>query len=93
MPDHIDIVDQALGEITSLHRDKVKYRAFITAVIEQLQPLVDAAEQMMLWRDIDYAEGDALLKIAEIVGAPNVTNDPLLQPGPKHPRGLRAAHA
>ena len=70
MADHIDIVAAALGEITSLHHDKAKYRAFITAVIRQMQPLVDAAEQMMLWRDIDEAQGDALLKIAEIVGAP-----------------------
>ena len=78
MADHVDIVEEALSEITSLHHDKANYRAFITAVIRQLQPLVDAAEQMMLWRDIDEAEGEALLKIAEIVGAPDVTNDPLL---------------
>ena len=74
----IDVVAQALSEITSLHSDKPNFRAFITAVIQQIQPFIDSCELMMLWRDIDVAEGDALLKIAEVVGAPDVTNDPLL---------------
>lgn len=69
-PYPVDVVDQALSEITSLHRDKPNFRAFITAVIRQMQPFIDACQQMMLWRDIDEAEGDALLQIAEIVGAP-----------------------
>ena len=69
-PYHIDFVEQGLGEITSKHWTQPNYRAFITAILQQLQPLMDACEQMMLWRDIDEAEGDALLKIAEIVGAP-----------------------
>jgi len=77
MPDHINIVDQALSEITSLHADKQKFRAFITAVLKQIQPFIDSAEQMMLWRDIDEAEGDMLYKIAEIVGAPIVNQDDL----------------
>jgi hypothetical protein len=75
---HTDLVNEALGEITSLHRDKPKYRAFITAILQQMQPLQDAAEKMLLWRDIDFAEGDALLKIAEVVGAPRIFTDKLL---------------
>jgi hypothetical protein len=76
--EHLDVVGQALSEITSLHREQPKYRAFITAILQQVQPLVDAGEKMLLWRDIDYAEGDALLKIAEVVGAPRVFTDELL---------------
>jgi hypothetical protein len=75
---HIAIVNEALGEITSLHRDQPKYRAFIEAVLQQIQPLIDAGEKMMLWRDIDLAQGDALLKIAETVGAPRIFTDKLL---------------
>lgn len=77
-PYPIDFVAQGLGEITSKHWTKENYRAFITAILKQFQPLMDALQLMFLWRDIDEAEGDALLKIAEIVGAPDVTNDPLL---------------
>ena len=69
-PYHIDFVEQGLGEITSKHWTQPNYRAFITAILKQFQPLMDALELMFLWRDIDEAEGDALLKIAEIVGAP-----------------------
>ncbi len=72
MADHINIVEDALSKITSKHADKLKFRAFITAVIQQIQPFIDSAEKMMLWRDIDEAQGDALYKIAEIVGAPIV---------------------
>lgn len=75
---HIDVVSQALDEITSLHRDKANFRAFITAVIRQIQPFIDSCEQMMLWLDIDNAQGDMLYKIAEIVGAPIVYTDQLL---------------
>lgn len=77
-PYHIDFVEQGLGEITNKHWTQPNYRAFLTAILKQFQPLMDALELMFLWRDIDEAEGDALLKIAEIVGAPDVTNDPLL---------------
>jgi Protein of unknown function (DUF2612) len=77
-PYHIDFVEQGLGEITNKHWTQPNYRAFLAAILKQFQPLMDACEQMMLWRDIDEAEGDALLKIAEIVGAPNVIDDPLL---------------
>jgi hypothetical protein len=78
MDEHVDLVEQALGELTSRHRDRQKFRAFITAVIRQIQPFMDAAEQMLLWRDIGYAQGDALYKIAEIVGAPPVYVEDLL---------------
>jgi Protein of unknown function (DUF2612) len=67
-----DIVAESLGRITSLHRDKQKYRAFLTAVLRQMQPILDAAQLMLLWRDIALARSDALYKIAEIVGAPLV---------------------
>jgi len=77
MADHINIVDQALSEITSKHRDKPLFRDFIAAVIQQIQPFIDSAEKMMLWRDIDDAEGDMLYKIAEIVGAPIVNQGDL----------------
>jgi hypothetical protein len=77
-PTHLDVTDEALSRLTSLHHDKPKYRAFITAILQQVQPLVDAGEKMLLWRDIDYAEGDALLKIAEVVGAPRIFTDKLL---------------
>lgn len=78
MDTHIDVVNEALSEITSLHRDKEKYRAFITAILQEMQPLIDSAEKMMLWRDIDEAQGDALLKIAETVGAPRIFTDKLM---------------
>ena len=76
--EHLDLVEQALDEITSRHRNHQKFRAFITAVIRQIQPFNDAAEKMLLWRDIAYAQGDALYKIAEIVGAPPVYVEDLL---------------
>src|SRR3954471_12225242 len=85
MADHIDIVAQALSKITSLHSDKPKFRDFITAVIRQMQPFIDSAEKMMLWRDIDNAEGDMLYKIAEIVGAPIVNADDLHGVDPDNP--------
>ena len=69
-PYPIDFVKQGLGEITNKHWTQPNYRAFITAILKQFQPLMDALQLMFLWRDIDEAEGDALLKIAEIVGAP-----------------------
>jgi hypothetical protein len=78
MDEHTDLVEQALGEITSLHREQEKFRAFITAIIRQIQPFMDAAELMLLWRDILQARGDALYKIAEIVGAPPVYVEDLL---------------
>jgi Protein of unknown function (DUF2612) len=68
----IDIVEQSLDRITSLHRDQQKYRAFVTAVLRQLQPIIDACEAILLWRDLALARGDALYRIAEIVGAPIV---------------------
>jgi hypothetical protein len=67
-----DIVAESLGRITSLHRNQQKYRAFLTAVLRQIQPVLDAAQLMLLWRDIALARSDALYKIAEIVGAPLV---------------------
>jgi hypothetical protein len=77
--EYIDIVGQALDRITSLHRDQRKYRAFLTAILRQMQPLLDAAAMMLLWRDIAFARGDALYKIAEIVGAPMVYSETTLQ--------------
>jgi len=73
--EYIDIVGQSLDRITSLHRDQRKYHAFITAVIRQMQPLLDAAALMLLWRDIGFARGAALYNIAEIVGAPMVYSE------------------
>ena len=78
MDEHIDLVEQALGELTSRHRNHENFRAFITAIIRQIQPFMDSAEKMLLWRDISYAQGDALYKIAEIVGAPPVYVEDLL---------------
>jgi uncharacterized protein DUF2612 len=76
-PYHIDFVEQGLDEITSKHWTRANYRAFISAILKQFQPLMDACEEMMLWRDIDNAQGDALYKIAEIVGAPIINQDDL----------------
>ena len=74
----IDIVAESLSRITSRHRDQVKYRAFLTAVLRQLQPILDAGQLMLLWRDIALARSDALYKIAEIVGAPKVYGEETL---------------
>lgn len=72
---HLDVVADALDSLTSLHRDKPKFRAFITAILRQIQPLVDASEKMLLWRSINQAQGETLAHIAEIVGAPLVTTE------------------
>jgi hypothetical protein len=73
-----DIVEEALNELTSLHADKPKFCAFITAILKQVELLTAVAEKMLLWRDIDFAEGESLLQIAEIVGAPRIFTDKLL---------------
>jgi len=73
-----DIVAESLARITSRHRDQQNYRAFLTAVLRQIQPILDAGQRMLLWRDIAFARGDALYKIAEIVGAPIVYSEQTL---------------
>ena len=69
------LLTEAQGLLTSLWTDKPTAQALLNIYVQPLQQLYDLLAKIILWMDVDNAEGDILYKLAERVGAPIVYTD------------------